>query len=760
MVSAFILPVYQSLSPDPVVQLLTQITLQTANYTVGGGHINSTNPTPASPAFQVSPIALRVSYLWTISLSITLVTASIAILIKQWLREFKGINDAKYTSLRARIRIRQFREPALRRWKVFETAAFLPLLIQVSLGFFLLGLCYYTSSVFPSLNKSCIPIVVAWAVMFVATSLAPAISSECPWKVTSFLTGLMVVRTYLCRTPVLRWLYVGSTTDPRDSGLVRLWTFASDIPFLLWILAEGYCRSRGLASWGFAKSVGLGSWNIVKLAGRTVWDVVEHSEMSTIFRTMFELLTGPSSEETWFSYVIHLPLHFLALLLYYILALLFIAFQLLRACFTATLSIIQFVAQSAEYIVLAIAEPAKIYLEAGKTNLQAAKKNLEAAKEYVIQILEAAKEYPSERLNAIKTTRRPPNTRPLEEFDIATSDEHDVEMLAAVDDALMDDELLRVTMKPTIARIDCEPDDVVNFVCGALQHRLPPSSSISLGEDGLFLVARVAGLSSQAWQALTDITVSIMHRQLQQYQGKPVPRDVLTSPWLCNALGLLTSQADHPMADNTSRSFSDICRTHHLQFPWRRYVVDVNLSVQNRWPLFIRTLPQELEDFDHASVAISELFAKDNCSPECGHDPAFLAERVAAHDIPTESRHAIQNIVAGLVRQNGEAAGPRLRLAHFVVSAWIPGWAWTQQTTDFPKFSLHSLSLTFNGHSLSDTIEGSSALTAMAVRYLASVPFADMTANGKRTENDASSRFNHCSLSQIMIQSYHSACSR
>ena len=240
---------YQGLSSDPVVQLLTQISANTSSYAVAQSFINSTAPATSFLDFEPTALDIRVSYLWTTSLTLTVVTASLGILVKQWLREFKGINESRSASIIARIRIRQFRQPALRNWKVFEIAATLPLLIQVSLGLFLLGLCYHTSSIHPGLDIPSVVIVVAWVVFFVATSLAPAISSDCPYKVTSFLSGFTWIRARLCRVRWLEKFYVGPTTAERSpvGGAVRLWGAA-----LLWAATIGMWWTLGavaVVSW-------------------------------------------------------------------------------------------------------------------------------------------------------------------------------------------------------------------------------------------------------------------------------------------------------------------------------------------------------------------------------------------------------------------------------------------------------------------------------------------------------------------------------
>ncbi|KAI0797270.1 hypothetical protein BC629DRAFT_258597 [Irpex lacteus] len=90
--------------------------------------------------FQPSSADIRVNVLWFASLLFSLIAASFGILVKQWLREYMAVQN---TSPQARLRLRHLRYPELAKWKVFEIAALLPLILQLSLSLFLLG--YATS---------------------------------------------------------------------------------------------------------------------------------------------------------------------------------------------------------------------------------------------------------------------------------------------------------------------------------------------------------------------------------------------------------------------------------------------------------------------------------------------------------------------------------------------------------------------------------------------------------------------------------------
>lgn len=162
-----------------IVFLLQQSLAQ--NYTMNGPFLNSTVPFPPSATFEPPIWALRVNGLWFASLICSLATASIGMLVKQWPREYLAM---EWISPQERLRARQFRNPGMKEWKVFEIAAALPLLLHVSLGLFFLGLCFFTASVDKRIGQSTLPLILAWAFFVGTTVIAPLVSPRCPFKVT------------------------------------------------------------------------------------------------------------------------------------------------------------------------------------------------------------------------------------------------------------------------------------------------------------------------------------------------------------------------------------------------------------------------------------------------------------------------------------------------------------------------------------------------------------------------------------------------
>ena len=186
--TTFLVESYKSLQPDSgneMVDLLRQISAQIASSSTGGtnGSLPFQNPQPFKPPLW----ALRVNVLWFASLMLALITASFGMLVKGWLREFLA---GEQTSAHTRLRVRFFRYFGLQKWRVFQIAATLPVLLQIALGLFLLGLCFFTSSIHPKLGYTSVPLVLIWALLLIATTLSPLVASHCPYK-TMVLKGTL-----------------------------------------------------------------------------------------------------------------------------------------------------------------------------------------------------------------------------------------------------------------------------------------------------------------------------------------------------------------------------------------------------------------------------------------------------------------------------------------------------------------------------------------------------------------------------------------
>lgn len=174
------------------VQLLSQIVQQLNSFNVNPSFANSSYQAVVPPLTPNPPVSvLFVNILWFISLILCLVTASLGMLVKQWLREYLS-NDS--TSPQARVRIRYMRNDDLERWRVFAIAGTLPSFLQTSLVLFLAGICLFTWQFHYTLFYTTTSVVAIWILWYIYILIAPLFSSRCPYKSASLKSATRSIR--------------------------------------------------------------------------------------------------------------------------------------------------------------------------------------------------------------------------------------------------------------------------------------------------------------------------------------------------------------------------------------------------------------------------------------------------------------------------------------------------------------------------------------------------------------------------------------
>ncbi|KAJ3475994.1 hypothetical protein NLI96_g11461 [Meripilus lineatus] len=182
VVTTLIIEAYKQLQQDPAdttAQLLLQISMQLSSLSVNPGFINSTYVPPKPLPFSPAPSAVLINVLWFTSLVFSLVTASLGMLVKQWLREYRSQSNVSPEQC---CQVRLFRVRGLRKYKVAEIADFLPILLQIALILFFVGLIFFARSIHASIATVVSIVVAIWIAFVVGTTLLPVISPSCPYK--------------------------------------------------------------------------------------------------------------------------------------------------------------------------------------------------------------------------------------------------------------------------------------------------------------------------------------------------------------------------------------------------------------------------------------------------------------------------------------------------------------------------------------------------------------------------------------------------
>jgi hypothetical protein len=135
VLTAFVIESYDKLSPDTsqaTLQALYRISLQLSNSSV------TALADPSSSNFNPEQSDVWINALWFTSLVVALVSALVAIFVKQWAREY--ISWTAASAGRNAVAVRQYRSKAWRHWGVKKWRDLVIALLQLALILFFSGL--------------------------------------------------------------------------------------------------------------------------------------------------------------------------------------------------------------------------------------------------------------------------------------------------------------------------------------------------------------------------------------------------------------------------------------------------------------------------------------------------------------------------------------------------------------------------------------------------------------------------------------------
>ncbi|KAI0364171.1 hypothetical protein BV20DRAFT_48964 [Pilatotrama ljubarskyi] len=173
----------QPAQPDPTLLALERISAQLGSFLVQPPLVNSTQPpfrqSDAASGSTAPPLwAVWLNVFWFSSLICSLAAASIGITIKQWLHEYtSGLSGTS----RRTARLRQHRLNCFARWHVAEITAALPVVLQLALLLYSLGLLLLLWN----LHRAVAIVATAlFGVLFsfiFLSSVLPVFRSDCPY---------------------------------------------------------------------------------------------------------------------------------------------------------------------------------------------------------------------------------------------------------------------------------------------------------------------------------------------------------------------------------------------------------------------------------------------------------------------------------------------------------------------------------------------------------------------------------------------------
>ncbi|KAK0217197.1 hypothetical protein IW262DRAFT_1276218, partial [Armillaria fumosa] len=140
ILTTFVVQTSQSMQPD-YNQASAFLFFQILNATMSNGSQFSLPSSPTAFNFSPSRSSEWLNSLWFVSLTLSLITALVAVLVKQWLHQYVAI--VSDSSARDRARIRHLRYAGLQAWQVPMIIGMLPVLLHVSLALFFAGLAIF-----------------------------------------------------------------------------------------------------------------------------------------------------------------------------------------------------------------------------------------------------------------------------------------------------------------------------------------------------------------------------------------------------------------------------------------------------------------------------------------------------------------------------------------------------------------------------------------------------------------------------------------
>ena len=184
-----------------------------------GSSVNDVPSESTATPFSASASDMWINSLWFVSLVLSLLTAFLAVLAKQWLYQYTSVTSGLPQH---RALVRHARNLGLQEWHVPMMIATLPIILHISLAMFFAGLVVLLHSMLRSVAYLATSLVGVVYLAYIFSNILPILYPRCPYR-----TGLTPKLYQLCRpllTMQLRGTGEGktheedSTSFPTNSG--------------------------------------------------------------------------------------------------------------------------------------------------------------------------------------------------------------------------------------------------------------------------------------------------------------------------------------------------------------------------------------------------------------------------------------------------------------------------------------------------------------------------------------------------------------
>lgn len=182
------------------IQLLSRISDQLTSMTITPPYINSTSNGTliSSEPFEPTAAARWINSLWFLSLTLSLTSAVLGILAKQWIREYLKWNGSSSVP-RENVLLRQIRTQAWEDWHATAIISSIPALLEIAIVLFVSGMAIFVWTLDLVVAKVVTASVGLFLLLITTLTFLPAAFIRCPYKSPTAWVIVQVVRL-LART--------------------------------------------------------------------------------------------------------------------------------------------------------------------------------------------------------------------------------------------------------------------------------------------------------------------------------------------------------------------------------------------------------------------------------------------------------------------------------------------------------------------------------------------------------------------------------
>ncbi|KAF5333028.1 hypothetical protein D9758_017222 [Tetrapyrgos nigripes] len=194
VVTSFVISTVVNLQPD-YTEITARLMLEQNLLLRAAGNTTAQQSVPKASVdldnADVSTKDLWINGLFFASLSLSLATALLSVLVKQWLQAYTL--SLPTGNAQERAKIRQFRYLGFEMWKVPEIIGLLPIILHASLGLFMAGLSVYVSELHESLCWIVVSVTGISFLMYFGSIIIPVIHIQCPYRVPILFSLLQLL---------------------------------------------------------------------------------------------------------------------------------------------------------------------------------------------------------------------------------------------------------------------------------------------------------------------------------------------------------------------------------------------------------------------------------------------------------------------------------------------------------------------------------------------------------------------------------------